>query len=333
MDMQADQWDVNGDELADIQAGVDDYNALFGSDAHFTPLNEWWNSVADVGGLWDNNRTNGSTSYLPISDDPSGDAGQPALQDDDLPEDHQYQEWFSDQHTEVELYQPNSQPSPPQEQPEQIHEQRNLEDYSHSWAVPSAQYVRNPSLVAAGHSPMGQGLETLEPFDYTDPSPDLANQPIRAVTVPSVPQEDDTSKGNEGTRKNLSGIGIRLGRFVRETLSKDPAANTSRRKQPRIPATAKRILEEHFARNPYPSSSEIKEISAETGEEVGRIQNWFSNARTRKPAPGMLDRFTRSVALTNLLCRRRSHQGFDWAGYITGNPPNAVEPFGSATSP
>ncbi|KAF2260941.1 hypothetical protein CC78DRAFT_619894 [Lojkania enalia] len=53
--------------------------------------------------------------------------------------------------------------------------------------------------------------------------------------------------------------------------------------QPRITLEAKRVLEEHYARAPYPTSRELDAIAQQTNLELRRVRNWFNNARSRRP--------------------------------------------------
>ncbi|ORX99491.1 hypothetical protein BCR34DRAFT_576574 [Clohesyomyces aquaticus] len=52
--------------------------------------------------------------------------------------------------------------------------------------------------------------------------------------------------------------------------------------QPRIPHDSRNILEDHFARNPYPEKTEIEHLGQQLKLPVKRIKNWFSNARSRR---------------------------------------------------
>jgi hypothetical protein len=61
----------------------------------------------------------------------------------------------------------------------------------------------------------------------------------------------------------------------------------SKRRLPRIPENARKLLNQHFLANAYPDTTEIDALSVLTKQEPSRIKNWFSNARARRPIPGM----------------------------------------------
>lgn len=61
----------------------------------------------------------------------------------------------------------------------------------------------------------------------------------------------------------------------------------TQRRQPHIPESARKFLEQQFSMNAYPSPAEIDALAVLTKQEPPRIKNWFSNARARRPVPSM----------------------------------------------
>ncbi|KAF2729854.1 hypothetical protein EJ04DRAFT_555841 [Polyplosphaeria fusca] len=59
----------------------------------------------------------------------------------------------------------------------------------------------------------------------------------------------------------------------------------TRRRQPRISSSAKKILERFFTDSPYPLAREIEGLTVSTGLEFKKIRNWFNNTRARRVSP------------------------------------------------
>ena len=68
-----------------------------------------------------------------------------------------------------------------------------------------------------------------------------------------------------------------------------PKKPKSQRKAPglsRIPVESRRILEDHFRKNPYPPKNEIAELAQLATLKPNTVKNWFNNTRARSCFPG-----------------------------------------------
>ena len=68
-----------------------------------------------------------------------------------------------------------------------------------------------------------------------------------------------------------------------------PKKSKSQRKTPglsRIPVESRRILEDHFQKNPYPPKNEIAELAQLAALKPNTVKNWFNNTRARSCFPG-----------------------------------------------
>ncbi|KAF2746688.1 hypothetical protein M011DRAFT_487091 [Sporormia fimetaria CBS 119925] len=111
-----------------------------------------------------------------------------------------------------------------------------------------------------------------------------------ASTTEAIEARPSHLKPQSMIRKKL--VSLR-NRFRKPSLT--ATETRAKKKQPRISASNTRLLEERFSMNAYPSRSEYEDMSRLTGEPTKRIYNWFSNARSRKPAPGDADCLERTA--------------------------------------
>ncbi|KAF2114382.1 hypothetical protein BDV96DRAFT_647091 [Lophiotrema nucula] len=100
--------------------------------------------------------------------------------------------------------------------------------------------------------------------------------PSLADWVPDWASAVGPANGPENLPRHLADIALPLP----STADEQPARK--RKQQPRIPAEAKALLQEQFAKSPYPAADELAHLAERTGLPINKVRNWFSNTRSRQ---------------------------------------------------
>jgi len=113
-------------------------------------------------------------------------------------------------------------------------------------------------------------------------------------TVPGSPSQQFTlssalARGEKPSAALYSGSKLSVQLKGASSNAIKPKKSKSQRKAPglsRIPVESRRILEDHFQKNPYPPKNEIAELAQLAALKPNTVKNWFNNTRARNCFPG-----------------------------------------------
>jgi hypothetical protein len=313
MDSQTSPWLKDAAQLpSNSSTGLYDVNEFFDTEEIWNSLEDWIYPIEDgpnvhsdasavqfpatqhdydaVGMLqpWGKADTENPTSILDISRMPSEDQLHESFQYFGSPSAVQPDQNPASQYTETGKAVPAQECFPHYDTQAQYLAPLETTLQVHRW-TPDAQFTTDCSIIHSSSQPSQFPLpldseymqySLAESIKASKDAANLISKPHRELFV-DVTEKIPAVQGDVRPKIN------RLGSFIRRKLNSATVVRPIKNRQPRIPASAKRVLELQFFVNKYPTPAEIDALSVFTKEEPSRIKNWFSNARSRRPAAGM----------------------------------------------